>query len=99
MLFTYLKLRVLARNIALILIVLGLVALCGGFFYGVSAVDFVPPQDPSPGMARAHAARVAATTQVQQEWFRAGRLLLGLGLGIGVLQTVARVLGGARRKA
>ena len=99
MTFSRLKQNVLVRNIALILIVLGLIAFFCGFFYSAYTGDFLPSQDAPPAVAQALTARVAASAQVQNELYNWGRISLGLGIGVGVLQTVARVLSGARRKA
>ena len=96
MIFSALKRHFLIRNLALVLVVLGIVAFTCGFFYSAFTGDFIPPQDAPPAIAQMYAARVSANAEIQNELYNWGRILLGLGIGIGVLQTVWRVLKGAR---
>jgi hypothetical protein len=86
------------RNPALILILLGICVLSLGFLNDAFRLD-IPPQDAPPAIAqkyaRESAQRALKNRRETARFYQAGRLLLGLGLGIGFLQSVARL---ARRK-
>ncbi len=87
------------RNPALILILLGVCVLSLGFLNNVFRID-IPPQDPPPAVAQKYvreSAREALKNRREAaRLYQSGQLLLGLGLGVGFLQSVARL---ARRKA
>ena len=86
------------RNPALILILLGICILSLGFLNEMSNLD-IPPQDAPPAIARKYAQESAREALKNRHktarLYQTGRLLLGLGLGIGFLQSVARL---AQRK-
>jgi hypothetical protein len=82
------------RNPALILILLGVCVLSLGFLNEISHID-IPPQDPPPAVAQKYARESAQEKLKNQRdtarFYQAGRLLLGIGLGIGFLQSVVRL--------
>lgn len=86
------------RNPALILIMLGICVLSLGFLNEMSNLD-IPPQDAPPAIAqkyaRESAQRALKNRRDTARFYQMGRLLLGLGLGIGFLQSVVRL---TRRK-
>jgi len=82
------------RNPALILILLGICVLSLGFLNNVFRID-IPPQDPPPAVAQKYAREALKNRRETARLYQSGQLLLGLGLGVGFLQSVARL---ARRK-
>lgn len=79
------------RNPALILILLGVCVLSLGFLNDVLRID-IPPQDPPPIVAQKYAQETLKNRRDTALFYQAGRLLLGLGLGIGFLQSMARLV-------
>lgn len=88
------------RNPALILIMLGVCVLSLGFLNQMSNLD-IPPQDAPPAIAqkyaRESAQRALKNRRDTARFYQAGRLLLGLGLGVGFLQSVARLAGRSKK--
>ncbi len=82
------------RNPALILTLLGVCVLSLGFLNNAFRID-IPPQDPPPAVAQKYArenAREALKNRRETaRLYQAGQLMLGLGLGVGFLQSVVRL--------
>lgn len=97
--------RLLTRSLALLLIVAGAAVLSCAYLYGVfgEAANFdAPPQDAPPAVAQKYARnevqsrqRIAQIQRTTARFNRGGTLLLGLGLGLGVVQSIVSI---TRRK-
>lgn len=90
-------LRILWRNLALILIVFGVGMLLIVVMQTVFSSDMLPPPNPSPSVAKEYAARVAESRRATAPLVLAGRLLLGSGIALGTIQSVVSLFRSVRR--
>lgn len=82
--------RLLRRNPALILILLGIFGFGLGFLNEAFRID-IPPQDPPPAVAQKYARDLARNRRQTDNFLQVGKLLLGLGIGVAFVQSVARL--------
>lgn len=78
------------RNPALILILLGVAVMSLGFLNGMFNID-IPPQDPPSAVAQKYARETLSNKRKTARLYQTGQLLLGLGLGIGFVQSAVRL--------
>jgi hypothetical protein len=83
-------LLLIKRNLALICIVLGVLLLGSGLLVETVTGE-APPQNVTSSATKADAQRQSSTQLQAAPVYRAGRLLLGFGLGLGVLQSIVHL--------